>query len=365
MKDKNIGFFLFPHSVAPDEACRQLAVLLPAVSVLKTLESSASWAPYRNTFTDWPVIGAGEEEQRVQALLTQYRQLGEMHGDMDLLAAAAGDLGTDKLAESRFGIQDRVRGRSDQKPSETDRLRQESAVFLELAKDLDEKELELENGLSRAQRLEGDFRDILGVSNDDELKSVVETTTAPLATDWGYFSYQTKRRIRSWWRLFAGSAPVDQIVLVALFKEMVDEFMDPIKTEKERSGSQWDPLQVTVAELPLLEFLPEEQFVTLEEYVDGCGILPPYQEALFDLIAEPGNQSKKETMHRVSIGFQEIVESYLEDQGLSLAGSSKLILTEPEGVSWAEVWQRMDREGFDACAGSPVIQQPIRLMHLE
>ena len=77
----NRSFTLFPHTVASEEDCRALCILLPAVSVLKIIEPPAvpRWAEYCVVIEN--ALADPELEKKVRLQMKGYKNLAEVVGD--------------------------------------------------------------------------------------------------------------------------------------------------------------------------------------------------------------------------------------------------------------------------------------------
>lgn len=358
-------FYLLPHTVVPEANCRQLSLLFPTIQVLQVLESSAIGSCSSQIVARLPALADSDEIERVKMLLKEYHRVGELHEDMALMSTVVRDMVVQDFSESRFGIQAKVRGKAEAGPEEAAILRREAALFLELAGDLDRKELEMGNSLSRVGVLEDQFKKILGVGDSEELDEVLDAEAPPLSPGWGHFNYQLKKRIGFWWRLFSGVCPDQPVVWVALFKDVVEELLDPIRTERERDGSHWSPLQVELARLPSLESLSADQMGELLQRVRDSGVLGTYQTALAALVADPTHGGCRQAMQLAAHSLEEWVDSTYESNHWPLDPTVTAILTRVPGVDWKDLWRRFDRTGHDALNRELPAPGVVTAIHLE
>lgn len=364
MSHQDSSFYLLPHTVVPESNCRQLSLLFPALHVLQVLEPSVIGACSSELVTRVPVLSDPDEIERVKMLLTEYRRVGELHEDLALMSTVVRDMVVQDFSESRFGIQAKVRGQSEPAPEETAILRREAALFLELAGDLDRKELEMGNSLSRVGALEDEFKEILGVGDSEELDGVLDAEAPPLSPGWGHFTYQLAKRIGYWWRLFSGCLPDRPVVFVALCRDVLEELMDPVRTAKERDGSSWTAPEFVLARLPSLESLNAAGMAALARRVRDSGVLGAYHSALAALVEEPMDAVRREAMQLAAHSLEELVESVYESNHWPLDPTVATTLTLVPETDWKDLWHRFDRTGCDVLGHEISARGSFIMIHL-
>ena len=93
----------------------------------------------------------------------------------------------------------------------------QAAIFLEIARELDEKELEIASSYAHLNAIEQEFHDILGI--EDEESDRAETNLTPaLAPDTNGLLYMLPRRIQSWFRMLSLKPPESMPVFVGFFR---------------------------------------------------------------------------------------------------------------------------------------------------
>ncbi len=117
----------------------------------------------------------------------------------------------------------------------------EAAIFLEMARDLEEKEIELEAGFNQISSLEGAFREVLGISDEEELADAIETLSPPLRSEKAYLSFMLPKRIESWLRLFSNNLPEACPTLVTTSEQVLEELFEPVRVACERTGKTLGP----------------------------------------------------------------------------------------------------------------------------
>ena len=159
----------------------------------------------------------------------------------------------------------------------------QAAVFLEIARELDEKELEIASGYARLNAIEQEFRDILGI--EDEESDRAETNLTPaLAPDTNGLLYMLPRRIESWFRMFSLQPLESMPIFVGCFPEVIEEAIEMIRTGCERDGKEFSAATHLVGSIPRLDALGSKQFRTLIEAPGMSDILSACRHGLEDFI---------------------------------------------------------------------------------
>lgn len=363
MSDQDRTFCLFPHTVVPEASCRLLSLILPTVRYLQVLEPAEPGTGAGEFLTPIAVVPEADEIQRLRQLLLEYRRVGELHEDPALLQVVVRDMVAQDFSESRFGIQARLRGQSNPVPEDALILRREAALFLELARDLDRRELELGRDLVQAAELEREFKEILGVTDTEELLEVVEIEGPPLSPDPGHFAHQLSRRMACWWRLFSDHQPAVDPVYVAIIREVLEQLVDLVRTGRGRDGADWNPVELELARLPALDALTHEQMNALKRNLQSAGILSAFHDALLTLLARSEQAGPSEALQRAAQALEDQVRA-----GLG-AGShppaARVMLTWLPEVTWQDLWQRFDRPGHAAlCPSTSAAASGLTLIHL-
>jgi len=366
MPDQDRMFCLFPHTVAPEASCRLLSLIAPAVQYLQVLEPDEPGTCAGEFLTPFAVVPEADEIQRVRQLLLEYRRIGELHEDPALMQVVVRDMVAQDFSESRFGIQARLRGKSETVPEDALIPRREAALFLELARDLDRRELEMGRSLAQAEKLEREFKEILGVTDSEELSEVVETEAPPLSPDWGHFAHQLSRRMACWWRLFAAGGPAVDPVYLAIIREVMEELVDLVRTVRDREGVDWNPVELELVRLPALDALTHEQMNELHQGLERAGILSAFHHALPALLAGPEDAACRDQARRAARALEDQVRAGLGTPGGSHPPAARVMLTWLPGVTWRDIWQRLDRPGHAAlCPSTPETGSGLTLLHLE
>ena len=236
---ETLNYFLFPHMTLSANDFRNLGIFLPRLSVLEITRRASfpEWAKER--FSGWPVLRGEELSAKVNSCIEAYRAFAQVHG------GPGGILGflsqrLDELDEPRYRIQEELRGKwpPDVDPAQKETI--QAALFLEIARELDEKEREIESSYAHLDAIEREFRDILGIE-DDRSESALTSLTPVLAPDTTGLLYMLPRRIETWFRMLS-LRPVESMpVFVACFPEAIEETLEMIRTGCEQKKRNFPP----------------------------------------------------------------------------------------------------------------------------
>ncbi len=246
----SLDYFLFPHMTFSSNALENLCVFLPRLNILEIISRASipKWAQER--IYGHAILSEGELFSRIGGCIEGYRNFAKVHG------GPGGVLGflshaLDEIDEPRYRIQEELRGKFPPAKDSEEREIVQASVFLEMARELDEKELELKTGYDRMNTIEQEFRDILGIE-DEESEQVETSLSSALAPDENGLLYMLAKRIESWFRMFSAGPVVNMPVFVAGFREVADETLDIVRTECERSGKDFSTAAYRLGPVPRL-----------------------------------------------------------------------------------------------------------------
>jgi hypothetical protein len=237
-------YFLFPYTALSDRDCRLLSLLLPRLSVLQVILAPVVPAWFQEQVAGWPVLTEPEDLKNVELCLKGYREFAVVHGENSVLSSLSLDQISRDFAETRFHLQAKLKQKSPREPDDRTLSLLEAAIFLEMARDLDEKEMEVEAGLTKIDSLEGEFREILGITDEDELADTTEILSPPLRAEKAYLSFMLPKRIESWLRLFCNMMPQACPTLVTTSEPVLEELFDPVRAECEQAGRTFEPERI-------------------------------------------------------------------------------------------------------------------------
>lgn len=329
-------FMLFPHMVLSDREYRHLSLLLPGFSVLQVLHQVAGPEWLSPMVGSWPVI---TDEQRLEAIrlaLKGFHEFAVVHGDESALTSLSLDRIARDFSESRFQIQAEVKGTDAKGADERETRLLEAAVFLEMARELDERELDVAAGLVEMDNLEGEFREILGISPGEALEDALETISPPLRPDKNSSSYLLTRRIRAWLRLLSVRMPPARPVLVTT-EAVVEELLDWVREQQGTTGTRLEPDRIPLASIPAMDELAVRDFLSLLHDPETSTLLTSYWQQLEQVILTPGDPTVREVLSANVARLQDCLRHHGREAGLSGERTASLELVADEELSWQTV----------------------------
>jgi hypothetical protein len=334
-----LNYFLFPHMTLSEGDFRDLCIFLPGLRVLEVARQASipEWA--QKSFSGWPVLDGTDLSARIGPYIEGYRAFAKVHGGpggiLGFLSRALGE-----VDEPRFRIQEELRGKC---PPDMDKTQKEivrAALFLEIARELDEKELEIQSGYARLNAIEQEFRDILGIDDDESERAEARISPA-LAPDTNGLLYMLPGRIESWFRLFS-IRPVEHMpVFVACFPEVIEETLDMIRTGCERDGKEFSTATYLLGSIPGLDGLGDKQFRTIIEAPGMSELLSSCHHDLQDFIKSAARGENPAELQERSRSLQSVFEKLCRKWdvpagnkvNLSLIAVKNVFLADLPGVS--------------------------------
>jgi hypothetical protein len=356
MDSKLLRCFLFPHMALSERDYRHLYLLVPHLTILQVLRPPALPEWGQEHFSVWSTIRAHEHAKQIELFLKGYRDFADLHREHSVLASLSQDMIEKNFRESRFQIQGEVRGKHTLEPGLREALLVEAAVFLEVARDLDEKHMELEVDFSRAERLDEDFREILGIADDKDVDEALETLSSPLVSDKENLSFMLPRRIAFWLRLFCNNPPEDLPVMVATSPEVIDELVDPLKTEHDRLGTPMMADQFVLASLPALDHLDAAAFLRLHHELRTSPVLISYWSRLEDVLRNPADATAREMLMTAAKDLEQHVEAFCKHEPHSCGRRVQLIINCTGHCTRSDFWRCIDKRGFKEWGDYPNAQ---------
>jgi hypothetical protein len=338
---------LFPHVVLSQIEYRYLSLLAPQVSLLQSLgpPNIPEWG--QEQFLACQGLQDQELRKRVRLYLRGYQDFADRHRDSDMLTALHHELNADDETRNRFLLQNELSGKAPQIQNPTERPLLEAAMFLELARDLDLKEIDLETGLHRLQELEEAFGRILGSTEDEEFEAVIDASDSPLAPDQNRLSFLLSKRMAAWYRLAAAARLAPPLVTIAVSKEVVEELLDPILSKWESTGREFNPVQMPVATLPSIHQLQPQQFLELHGELKRAEILMHYWDALTEVVNGPYEKTRHEQLADQVQVLRDHVDAFLIERTARTKQQMALMLTHLEGIGHNDYWQGLDKAGYE------------------
>lgn len=341
-------FVLFPHMAIREGDLRCHSIFLPHLSVVEAVAPARipPWAAPRTTTLPSASLGQGLELAR--QCLAGYRGLGELHGASGMLSAIVRDWAGDP-AESRLGIQHFLRDRPGGQQDPRELLLIEAAVFLEMARLLDEEEIELDRSILRARALEAEFREIVGAAEEEETREELETLTVSLDIDRSHLSYMLRERIGHWLRLFGTSAVEAPTALVAGNPQVTHEMLEA-SIPRGSNPASFRPAarQIRLASIPDPGNLTPEAFETLLAGLGQSGILESTWTTLGLYLKDPAAAVLEEVLQDKITALQAEFASLAAAEDFADGDTSmELWLTVFTDLTWGDLWRFFDKKGFD------------------
>jgi hypothetical protein len=236
----------------------------------------------------------------LQNIYKGFQDFAKIHGEKHLLETMSLTRAEDEWAESRPYLRSMLKT-PDTSPDPLWEIIVESAIFLELARELDERDIEVDNDLFAVRDLEDQFKTALGLETEDDFEEVEESVrvvTEELPRR-SYFGYLTKTRVVRWLRTYFAKLPYnirrcsieqetvrtvgnDLPILLCISRDVMEELIDPVRTREERGGFDWSPEVINILEVPnIFEGMNDDRFYDLSssianEMVDLWSALQDY-----------------------------------------------------------------------------------------
>lgn len=349
MNVEALRYFLFPQTILSERDFRFLSHILPALSLLQALRAPVLPKWGRHTFAAWPAITDHELLNAVQASYRAYQNYAALHGEESGLAAISHEAAAGDYAESRFRIQGMLRGREASATADATTMLVEAAVFLEMARDLDEREIELENGIAEVDHLEHEFREILGISSEEELKDVIETVTPPLVSAGGP-AFRLARRMAFWLRLFHARQAADLPILVTTSVEVLEEAVESISREFAQQHREFNILQGEECDIPVPASSELRDSPGPKDSNAVSGSFFTFSQALADFLEGPRDASAREKLTAAWASLMKEVSAGGESAPPASQKLRKLSWALLEGAAVGDLWKSMDHNGVGTLA---------------
>ncbi len=258
--------FIFPYTILPESFYRFIALALPAVKILRVMRPA--YTPIWNSgeFEEYPVFQDQEMIKKIQEIYRGYQEYAKIHGEKHLLETLSLAKEDPFWEESKFHLRTMIKYRDQSEPTDETIANIEAAIIIELARDLDKKDIELDADLLRIDSLENKFREALGLDDEtvSELDEPMKITAESLPRR-SYFGYLTKKRISSWLRLFLNSPTSFAPFLLCITEDIVEEIFDPIRTKIEKEGHDWIMKQFNIISIPnVLDLIEKKEFLKIK-----------------------------------------------------------------------------------------------------
>ena len=330
-------YLLFPYTVLSEAEYRHLSILLPRLSVLQVVRPPMVPDWLREMVAGWPVIVEQRQIEAIKLCLKGYREFASVHGQSSALSSISLDQISRDFAESRFRIQTQLKKDHSDESRASESALMEAAIFLEMARDLDEKEMEVEASFEDLDSLEGEFREILGISDDEELAETMETMVPTLRAEKAYLSFMLLKRIQSWLRLFYNRLPEAPPALVTTLEQVVEEILEPLRLKCDRSGKALQLSRISLGSIPVLEDLPKAEFLALLSDPEATRLVSAYWNSLDKMLTSPHNSSEQAELSLAAGTLQDHLLDYRREIGLSENAEMRMDLVTCTEMRWNDL----------------------------
>jgi len=336
-----------------DNDLRDLCIFLPRLNVLEIARQAnvPQWVQER--LSGWPVLRGGDLPALIDSCIQGYRNFAQVHGGPGgILGYLSQVLG--EIDEPRYRIQEELRGKCPQDMDPAQKETIQAALFLEIARELDEKELEIESSYAHLSEIEQEFRDIVGI-DDEESESAETNLTPALSHDVEGLLYMLPRRIESWFRMFS-LRPADGLpVFVACLPEVIEETLEMIHTGCERNGKEFSTASYPLGSIPGSGVLGRKQFQSLIEAPGMPDLLSICHHELENFIKRAAARENPVELQGGSVPLQSALEKLCGKCTAPQDDKLSLMLTMVENVSFAEAAGFLGvHHGFESAAWPPV-----------
>lgn len=341
MTSTALRYVLFPRLTVAENELSDLLMLFPHLFFLQVIRPPAvpPWAQER--VSGWSVIQAPDLLDAISQRWKGYQDFARLHGEDGIMASMARDWTARHSPETRLDIQGSLKGKGSE-TREVDRSVQllESGVFMEIARDLEEKELELATDLAQAENIEGEFQKILGVESIEEIEDSMGALSPPLLPDGAAPSFMLFQRTLCWLRLFYSKRPEALPVFVTLDPEALEGILEAVEKESKRTGFSPELLQMPLFSIPSLSRVPAEHVHPWMQEMEGTGLLQACGDSLEAVLKAPGDPALREKLSE-RIGELQRHAAPLVKKG-AMAPANELTLT-------LTVIQKLTHEGLARC----------------
>jgi len=356
---------LFPHTFFREREWRLLSVLVPEPRVLRVLDEPAfpPWAGQR--LAALPALMDSKEEDEARALLQSYRELARIHGSEGILESLSRQWHAEATAdESRQRIEAELKGRRPAGIPPEKRMRLEAAVFLELARELDEGEEEIGEDFSRSGGVESRLRDALGIREDEEKEEgewgeLVEIATPSLSYKSRQYAFMTSRRLRAWYRVFAPHWGPPAPVPVAVVGDVAEELLEPFRESWERKPD------AVLGAIPSPEALEPEDFRKLLEDLQSSGVLDSWWKRLAEAARHPDDASLRGPALEAAEALRRRMTAFCSEADLPAGSPTALKMACAKQATHADLWRKVDRKGYEALGSRLPPMGPAVVLYLE
>lgn len=349
MRTDSPSYFLFPYGIPSEDDLRNFSIFLPNLNILEILRPAVIPEQLRDRFRGLPVIGEKDFLARIDSCIKGYYAFAEVHGGeggiLAYLSQTRGD-----TSETRLRIQEKLRGNSPSRLDEAQRKILQAAVFLEIARELDEKELELEGSYERLNELEREFSGILGIEGDEDSEEAEATLSSPLIPDGAGALFMLPTRIESWFQLFSVHPVEGMPVFIANHPDVISETLEMMGSRRAHTSGESSPARISLGSFPRLNKLGPKQFQSLIEAPGIPAILDAYRHDLDSFMLEASRAKNSDELESRSEPLRHHLDKFCRHCGLTDTDRVTLTLYFPENISLADILESSRFASFSSSA---------------
>jgi len=309
--------FLFPFTVLPESYYRFISITLPAIKILQIMRPvyKPSWAV--GEIQGYPIFRDDNHVKKIQEIYRGYQDYAKIHGEKHLLETLSLAKLDEQWHESRFHLKRVIKEGEESKLSDEWVSILESALLLELARDLDEKDIELDMDLVQIHSLEDKFREALGLDESEtEVEDAIRVTAEALPRR-SYFGYLVKKRIEAWFRLMSHNPPAKTPILTCITKDVADEVIDPIRTKYEKEKQEkWTATEETIVSMPnVLDYISGADFERSRDRLSDFN-RPRFWNTLEAYVNDPEGESTLINLKEMGHTFSQTLNDIFGSMGI-------------------------------------------------
>ncbi|MHC1726466.1 MAG: hypothetical protein AB9866_10730 [Syntrophobacteraceae bacterium] len=343
---ETLNYYLFPHLTLSERDFRSLYLFLPRLNLLEILQPASIPEWGRDKISCLPAIGDEQMLSHIKSCVQGYRDFAEIHGANRGSMGFLSQVMAEKL-EPRYLIQEELRGKCPPDFYSSHKELLQACVFLEISRELDERELDLESGYAQVDALEKEFRGILGISDEDEAEEA--GFTLPLAPDSSGLLFMLPKRMESWFRLLSFHNKDGIPVLIGCHSEVIEQTLELIREGCTKAGKEITTAGFSLGSLPRFEGLGQKQFRSIIDAPETRELLASYWRDLEALVRKSAEVGNREAIETGSDILRRRLETFCRNCDTPGKDHVELRLTVAENVSVADIFQSL---GIDAGHGS-------------
>ena len=319
---------LFPYSYVTGDERKRLFLMLPELLLLRLFEpdeeekaTTGPFIKYLCPVTDKEFLG------KLRKAISEDRSLVYEHTDGENLAIWEEILADEAMESAPFHLVTRIRGRFKSHDEKESKL-WHKAYMLQLAIELEKQGIELAETFTDVRRLENEFREVLGVEEDDKL-GLSEEGYADASGLWEYRDSALSVRIKAWC-FFCLMADAKKLLPVIISKSVRDELEIQLEILEREIGTEIK-VDETVAKLPDPAALGDSRVREIREETIGR------MEGLFSDLENEGFDRVEASFAR---WIDEIRKRTERDDSKQNAAMLRVSLMRIEGISQEELFKK-------------------------